>query len=91
VSDPSSPFFFIMSQRKAVIDRQAAAMKIEDYGSMELEHLHWCSVCGSGLKILDEEQEWIHWKTAVTLEKCTVFRALEQSNIYSQFVFIDYS
>jgi hypothetical protein len=25
-----------MSQRKAVIDRQAAAMKIEDYGSMEL-------------------------------------------------------
>jgi hypothetical protein len=53
-----------MSQRKAVIDRQAAAMKIEDYGSMELEHLHWCSICGSGLKILDEEQEWIHWKNA---------------------------
>jgi hypothetical protein len=55
MSDPSSPFFFIMSQRKAVIDRQPAAMKIEDYGGMELEHLHWCSVCGSGLKILDEE------------------------------------
>jgi len=35
--------------------------------------------------------QWIPWKTAVTLKKCTTFRALELSNKHSQIIFIDCS
>jgi hypothetical protein len=40
------------------------------------------SVCDPVLEIFDEIQqskiEWIHWKTAVNLKKCTASRALEE-------------
>jgi hypothetical protein len=53
--------------------------------------LHW----NSWMRYSSQIQQ-IHWKIAVTLEKCTAFResprrALEQSNIYIQIIFIDCS
>lgn len=60
-----------------------------------LKYLHWCSVCGLALKILDEVQSHTYpvdpWKTDVTLEKCTFHGgALEMSiGKYIQFLFID--